>query len=43
LPPPPSGVRVQIDDGSFGRDISDIHLYLCRNDKISDCCCTLDS
>jgi hypothetical protein len=33
---------VQIDDGSFGRDISDIHLYLCRNDKISDCCCTLD-
>jgi len=42
LPPPPSGVRVQIDDGSFGRDISDIHLYLCRNDKISDCCCTLD-
>jgi len=29
-------------DDSFGRDISDIHLYLCRNDKISDCCCTLD-
>jgi hypothetical protein len=34
---------VQIDDGSSGRDISDIHLYLCRNDKMSDCCCILDS
>ena len=41
LPPPPSGVRVQIDDGNFGRDTSDSRQNLCRNDKMNDCCCIL--
>lgn len=35
----PEVVRVQIDDGSFGKDTFDNHLNLCRNDKINDCCC----
>ena len=39
LPPPTSVVRVQIDDGSFGRDTFGNHLNLCRNDKMNDCCC----
>lgn len=39
LPPPSSGVRVQIDDGSYGRDTSDSRQDLCRNDKKNDCCC----
>lgn len=39
LPPPSSGVRVQIDDGSSGRDTSDSRQDLCRNDKKNDCCC----
>ena len=39
LPPPTSVVRVQIDDGSFGRDTFGNHLNLCRKDKMNDCCC----
>ena len=39
LPPPTSVDRVQIDDGRFGRDTSDTHRDLCRNDKMNDCCC----
>ena len=39
LPPPTLVVRVQIDDGSFGRDTFGNHLNLCRNDKMNDCCC----
>ena len=42
-PPPTSVVRVQIDDGSFGRDTSDTHRDLCRNDKMNDRCCILDT
>lgn len=30
------GVRVQIDVGRFGRDTSDTHRDLCRNDKMND-------
>ena len=37
------GVRVQIDVGRFGRDTSDTHRDLCRNDKMNDCCCILDT
>ena len=37
------GVRVQIDVGRFGRDTSDTHRDLCRNDKMNDYCCILDT
>lgn len=37
------GVRVQIDVGRFGRDTSDTHRDLCRNDKMNDRCCILDT
>lgn len=43
LPPPPAGVRVQIDDGSSGRGTFDNRQNLCRNDKINDCCCISDT
>ena len=39
LPPPTSVDRVQIDVGRFGRDTSDTHRDLCRNDKMNDRCC----
>ena len=42
LPPPPSGVRVQIDDGSYGKVTSDIRQSLCHSDKMNDCCCISD-
>ena len=37
------GVRVQIDVGRFGRDTSDTYRDLCRNDKMNDFCCILDT
>lgn len=37
------GVRVQIDVGRFGRDTSDTHRDFCRNDKMNDFCCILDT
>ena len=37
------GARVQIDVGRFGRDTSDTHRDLCRNDKMNDRCCILDT
>lgn len=37
------GVRVQIDVGRFGRDTSNTHRDLFRNDKMNDRCCILDT
>lgn len=35
--------RGQIDERIFGKDIFENRIYLCRNDKMNDYCCILDS
>jgi hypothetical protein len=39
----PQGHPAQIDARIRGKDISDFHVCLCRNDKSFDGCCILGS